>query len=216
MLITQTISHGQDPLQLILIKVLRPVDVHSRKNLIEERTTDAARTAAGENSNFLYVLTYGERDTMNNAIPALADFFTQGHRDCDETWVEVENAIEANDASVIQSNWGLFNRMLRHHLKIEEEVMFPKLEAETGMTAGPTMVMRMEHDQMRGLLDQMAISQANGDFQDMLNLGDTLLMLIQQHNQKEEGMLYPLAQQALHSYWPQLKDQIDATQNVEV
>jgi len=33
-------------------------------------------------------------------------------------------------------------------------------------------------------------------------------MLVQQHNQKEEGMLYPMAQQALSSNWPELKDQI--------
>ena len=33
--------------------------------------------------------------------------------------------------------------------------MFPIFEEVTGMTQGPTMVMRMEHSQMRGILEDL-------------------------------------------------------------
>jgi hemerythrin-like domain-containing protein len=38
---------------------------------------------------------------------------------------------------------------------MEEKVMFPTFEEVTGMTQGPTMIMRMEHDQMRQLLNAL-------------------------------------------------------------
>jgi hemerythrin-like domain-containing protein len=133
----------------------------------------------------------------------------QDHRDCDERWVAVENAIEGGDSAAIRASWETFDRLQRHHLDMEEQVMFPAFEEATGMTSGPTMIMRMEHDQMRGLLEQMAGVMHGGDFQGVLDLGDTLLMLVQQHNQKEEGMLYPMANSALAADWEALKERLE-------
>jgi hemerythrin-like domain-containing protein len=139
----------------------------------------------------------------------LSEFFTQDHRDCDGYWVEVEKAIENGDPATIQAGWEAFDRRQRRHLEIEEQLMFPAFEQATGMTSGPTAVMRMEHEQMRGLLDQMATAIPAGDYQGVLDLGDTLLMLVQQHNQKEEGMLYPMADSALASEWGSLREQAE-------
>ena len=60
------------------------------------------------------------------------------------------------------------------------------------------------------LLDQMGTTVAAGDLQELLDEGDTLLLLIQQHNQKEEQMLYPMSEQALSSSWPELHDRLEA------
>ena len=140
----------------------------------------------------------------------LSEFFTQDHRDCDECWVEVENAIESGDPAAIKAGWAEFDRRQRRHLDIEEQLMFPAFEQATGMTSGPTAVMRMEHEQMRGLLDQMATALPAGDYQGVLDLGDTLLMLVQQHNQKEEGMLYPMADNALAADWGSLREKVES------
>ena len=43
-----------------------------------------------------------------------------------------------------------------------------------------------------------------GNAEDAMDLGDTLLMLIQQHNVKEEGMLYPAAEGLLAGDWEAL------------
>lgn len=75
--------------------------------------------------------------------------------------------------------------------------MFPAFEARTGMTQGPTMIMRSEHEQMTDLLDQMAGAVASKDRNAYLGDADTLLVLMQQHNMKEEQMLYQMADQAL-------------------
>ena len=102
-----------------------------------------------------------------------------------------------------------FDAKVRRHLAMEEEVLFPAFEEATGMHgAGPTVVMRMEHQQMRALLDTMGKAAETGNIDDVLGHGDTLLMLIQQHNRKEEGMLYPMADNALGEAWQKVREDL--------
>jgi hemerythrin-like domain-containing protein len=65
------------------------------------------------------------------------------------------------------------------------------------MSTGPTEVMRMEHAQMRDLLQAMANAIAAGNQNRYLGLSETLNMLMQQHNLKEENMLYPMSDRVL-------------------
>ncbi len=141
--------------------------------------------------------------------PNLRDFFTRDHRACDEAWALLEDALGDSRADC-PALWKTFDEAMRRHLAMEEEVMFPAFEQATGMTGGPTMVMRMEHEQMRALLDDMGRCMQALDHQGTLDRGDTLLMLIQQHNLKEEGMLYPMAAQALDGRWSELTDRLAA------
>lgn len=138
-------------------------------------------------------------------------FFTAHHRHCDALWVEVEAAADADDTKAMQQRFGEFDATVRLHLELEEQLLFPALEDATGMhNGGPTMVMRMEHTQMRGVLDQMAAAAGRGEGDAVVDLGDTLMMLIQQHNLKEEGMLYPMAERALGGAWEVLAEKIAA------
>lgn len=123
----------------------------------------------------------------------LTEFFTDDHRACDDLWADVESA----DADGMAEAFARFDHAMRRHLGWEEESLFPAFETATGMRGGPTFVMRSEHAQMRALLDQMANARAD----QLLRLGDTLMMLIAQHNAKEEGMLYPMASQVLAESW---------------
>ena len=131
------------------------------------------------------------------------EFFTADHRACDALWAAVEAAAEAGNATAAKAAFAAFDAATRRHFDMEEQVLFPALEEATGMTAGPTRVMRMEHEQMRGLLSQMA-TVASSDLDALVEHGDTLLMLTQQHNVKEEGMLYPMATGQLRAQWPDI------------
>jgi hemerythrin-like domain-containing protein len=55
----------------------------------------------------------------------------------------------------------------------------------------------MEHDQMRELFDQMNAALAAHDGNTFAGLAETLLILMQQHNVKEEQILYPMSDRAL-------------------
>ncbi|MCB9555801.1 MAG: hemerythrin domain-containing protein [Deltaproteobacteria bacterium] len=117
------------------------------------------------------------------------------HQRCDALWGEVEKAADGGDAAAATAAFERFDQALRRHLAAEETVLFPAVEEAVGLppNAGPTAVMRAEHEQMRGLLDQMAMDLRQGDLDALIDQGDTLLMLIQQHNIKEEGVIYPMA-----------------------
>ncbi len=146
---------------------------------------------------------------MSDSNESLKEFFTLDHRRCDENWAEVEAVAEAGNAEAKQAKWRIFRDTMLRHLRMEEEVMFPAFEQATGMTSGgPTFVMRSEHEQMRGLIEQMGAAADGDDYQELVDLGDTLLMLIQQHNQKEEGMLYPMAEQALMDDWATISERL--------
>ncbi len=132
-------------------------------------------------------------------------FFTPDHRRCDELWAAFEAAASAGDEARAQAELKSFEAAMLRHFAMEEEVLFPALDEATGMRGvGPVAVMLHEHAQMRALLTQMAASARLGELETVLDQGDTLLMVIQQHNAKEEGMLYPMADSALSHAWPTL------------
>jgi len=135
----------------------------------------------------------------------LSVFFEQDHRDCDARWADVEELLDTDDIEAARPAWQKFEAGMRRHIAMEEEVLFPAFESASGMSGGgPTAVMRMEHQQMKGLLTQIADAIESGNSEQAMDVGDTLLMLVQQHNIKEEGMLYPMAENLLAGTWPDL------------
>lgn len=139
----------------------------------------------------------------------LASFFLQDHRDCDADWIAVEKALNQGDAEAGRQAWAAFEKAMIRHFNMEEEVLFPAFETATGMTQGPTAVMRMEHEQMKGLMKQIGAALEANDFDEALDQGDTLLMVIQQHNVKEEGVLYPMSENTLGAQWDELRSKLE-------
>ena len=139
---------------------------------------------------------------------ALDELFAADHQRCDNAWAEVEAALEKNNLNALARAWQRFDERTRAHLAMEEDVLFSAFERSTGITQGPTRIMAIEHEQMRALLSGIANQVATGNVLAVSNQGDTLLMLTQQHNQKEEAMLYPMATCALQNEWPTLRAQL--------
>lgn len=119
----------------------------------------------------------------------------QHHQQCDELFASAEGAVANGDWARGEQTLNAFVAEMEKHFSCEEEDLFPAFETATGMTAGPTQVMRMEHSQMRSLMQGMkaALSARNAD--DYAGAAETLLILMQQHNMKEENILYPMCDQ---------------------
>ncbi len=123
----------------------------------------------------------------------ISTYLTQDHRACDEEFANMENAVAADDWNEGSKLFEKFSCDLEHHFLMEEKVMFPAFEEKTGMTQGPTAMMRMEHEQMRVVLSQMRSDVETKDKNHFFGLSESLMMLMQQHNMKEEQMLYAMA-----------------------
>ena len=130
---------------------------------------------------------------MTSATARLA----QHHKHCDEDFVEAEEAARRGDWAGCAATFDRFRRETEAHFGVEEEVLFPSFERRTGMSGGPTRMMRMEHMQMRALLRQLEAAQAAQDVDSFAGGAETLLVMMQQHNLKEENILYPMCDRAL-------------------
>lgn len=128
---------------------------------------------------------------------AIAKLLTADHDHCDELFAEAEDATAKQDWDAAARSFADFHAAMDQHLAAEETTLFPAFEARTGMPGGPTMVMRSEHEQMRGLMEQMRAAVERHNDTGYLGLSETLLMLMQQHNMKEEQILYPMSDQVL-------------------
>ena len=123
----------------------------------------------------------------------------QHHKHCDEIFADAEEACGGGDWAAGAEAFEVFRGQLETHFASEEELLFPAFEAATGMTSGPTEVMRGEHRQMRDLLAQMQAAVEARDNDAFGGAAETLLILMQQHNMKEENILYPMCDNALGS-----------------
>jgi hemerythrin-like domain-containing protein len=119
------------------------------------------------------------------------------HRHCDDLFVAAEESAQRGDWAAAAPAFERFNDQMKAHFEAEEGLLFPAFEAATGMSEGPTQMMRYEHEQMRSLLAQLAEACAAHDGEGYAGVAETLLMLMQQHNMKEENMLYPMCDRAL-------------------
>jgi len=135
--------------------------------------------------------------SQETGMENISTVLTREHRACD-------NLIDVFEDSVAQRHWDEagnlfsdFSTCMERHLNKEEEVLFPAMEKTTGTGMGPVQVMRREHEDMRKLFSAIREDITKRQSEHCLGLTDTLLMLIQQHNLKEENILYSMADQIL-------------------
>ncbi len=85
---------------------------------------------------------------------------------------------------------------LQRHIIWEEEILFPLFEQKTGITQGPTEVMRQEHriigKYLEAIHEQVKVKNPDSDENEQL-----LLNVLLMHNQKEEQILYPTIDRSL-------------------
>ena len=140
----------------------------------------------------------------------ITEFMTNDHRRCDDLFSTAEELIAKEEWEKGGAAYRDFYEAIEHHFKMEEEVLFPSFEQETGSTAGPTMMMRHEHQQMKELFSAMAKAVLESNQDSFLGNSETLLIIMQQHNMKEEQMLYPMASNALEDKSEEVLQQLQS------
>ena len=126
-------------------------------------------------------------------------FMSADHRACDEQFAYLENII---DQANFEAGKNMFDEFYSHmikHFDMEEKVMFPEFQNCENAHCDPTPVMIMEHDQMRAIFLQMENAIKEHNKEKFLGQSEALLFTMQQHNMKEEQMMYNFADEALDS-----------------
>ena len=125
-------------------------------------------------------------------MPRVTEPLERHHKHCDELFAEAE-------ATALDERWSeaapllaAFHEQLERHFHTEESQLFPAFESATGMKDGPTAMMRIEHKQMHDLLAALAAAIAARDSDEFAGQAEALVILMQQHNLKEENILYPM------------------------
>lgn len=117
---------------------------------------------------------------------SVAEALEREHTDVD---AELERVLtDSTDESSLRAAVEL----LRRHIYVEEQLLFPPLRA-TGMI-GPLLVMEREHGEIWTILDGLEASLSRGAaLGDLAKRCATLLALLSNHNAKEEPIVYPQA-----------------------
>ncbi len=135
----------------------------------------------------------------------ISQYLTPEHRECDVIFARAEEAAAKGDFAKTKEEFIKFADETLLHFKKEEEEFFPAFEEATGSSDGPTRVMRYEHEQVRGLLGKMVQAIESEDKDAYLSLAESLMILLQQHNMKEEQMLYAMADRL---FAPNIKEEL--------
>ena len=129
-------------------------------------------------------------------MSTLSTFMSSGHKTCDEAFAIAEEAALGGNWHQASDAFNAFHNDMAQHFRMEEEIFFPAL-ISSGGPSGPVSIMLMEHAQMTEVIEQMADSVAGPDAEEYGGLSETLLIVMQQHNLKEEQILYPIADRIL-------------------
>ncbi len=125
-------------------------------------------------------------------MDSIQQVMSHDHKRCDSFFAEAELCASKDKWNETQELTNKFADAILFHFQHEEETLFPAFEDKTGMTGGPTMMMRHEHEQMRELINELKTATENKNKDRYLGLSETLLIFMQQHNMKEEQILYPM------------------------
>jgi iron-sulfur cluster repair protein YtfE (RIC family) len=132
-------------------------------------------------------------------MSAITEFLANEHRCCDDSFAAAEDAAQTGDLAGCRARFQQFQAAMEQHFQKEEVILFPAFEEASGNAMGPTRVMRLEHQQMRETLAEMERALAGGALAEFLGQAEALLILTQQHNIKEEQILYPMCDRVLSS-----------------
>ena len=140
----------------------------------------------------------------------IQEFMAGDHRFCDGFYAQAQSAAEAGQWEKAQQAYGKFVELVLQHFCAEEHVLFPAFEETTGMSQGPTQVMRHEHQQMRALMQAALDAIKARDADEFHGHSETQFMLMQQHNAKEENVLYPMCDQRMGATSQSVLEQLQA------
>lgn len=121
--------------------------------------------------------------------------FAHDHRRLEEALDTSEACVGAGQWEAAEAAFSEFRRGIEQHMAIEEQELFPAVEAgaETALTA----TLRKGHRDLRVFFDELNDALEAHDGEEFGHIARTMKALLARHDEKEEAELYPAAQARL-------------------
>ncbi len=130
--------------------------------------------------------------TTRDIARTVTDYLQTDHRRLDAIFERFSLAVKDNRWEEALKDFREFSLGLKRHIGVEEEILFPVFEEKTGMKdAGPTFVMKMEHQDIKALLDSTLDATDAKNPAAVAKGMSALTNTLGDHNMKEEQILYP-------------------------
>lgn len=149
-------------------------------------------------SSGVYEIEVSRREATLGQRRSVLDALAWDHDRLDALDEAAFHALATGDAPKARSLFAAFARGLERHIRFEEELLFPVVEERAGFSpdAGPTAVMRFEHIEIRARLAEVEAALATSS-SSPARARAQLHAILEDHNLKEEQLLYPLADSVL-------------------
>ncbi len=105
-----------------------------------------------------------------------------------------EIATRESAVAIILGATAVLEAMVDSHATLEDELLFTALERHPGKHEGPLAIMRAEHEEMKRMLWHI---EDTVDGEEAIVLVKEALSAARRHFQKEEQVLFPMAQRLL-------------------
>ena len=122
----------------------------------------------------------------------VSEYLEYDHRRLDEILPDVRQLAGAGDFGTAAQRFAEFFCGLSRHIDAEEQILFPSFEQLTGITGGPTVVMRAEHVEIRREMSAIAEALDTRDGDAFASALGRMTGVLIDHNMKEEAILYPM------------------------
>lgn len=143
-------------------------------------------------------------------MDTITSYLSSDHERCDNLFADAETLVDQAKWEDAAARLKEFAEALERHFAMEEQILFQAFEKATGNSAGPTAVMRMEHQQIRAILQRLHEASAARDAESFLGFSETLNTMMQQHNMKEESILYVMTDRVLSTQREDIIGAMDA------
>lgn len=120
----------------------------------------------------------------------ISQYYQDDHDRLDRLFSEFQD-FKKSDPEKARTSFEKFKGGLERHIRWEEEILFPVFEGKIGhRDTGPTAVMRLEHTDIKAILETIRKKLQDGSYQTEAEEAQ-LFGHLGIHNMKEEQILYP-------------------------
>jgi regulator of cell morphogenesis and NO signaling len=131
--------------------------------------------------------------TDTSAFNSISGYFSWDHERLDQLLSELLRVVERSDLKHAEKAFGHYERGMRRHFHIEEDVVAQLYAFDrTGSAKGPTSTLQSEHARILEHIDEMGQAIGAHDAPAFRAAYARLNALLPAHNAKEERVLYPL------------------------